>query len=362
MAKTQSGDDGKIFRSVLENQKDRTDDFFSHFGQNPEITEALQRSEASVKAAIRKIMLNSSPPHILFRMDEQASEARDFARRSLDDGNVAAVDGTNALDPLDLMTTGFYGCAVGYVTSRHRSTPVIRVTETSARYADTSFIQNSSKQELAKLCENLDEIKESHSWPTTFREYVEREVAIDCPAPIVLIDGPIFTQNLSTQDAGRALLDVINKQSFEGRTFIGVIKNISASTTMTKWCGFSLLPGEGFVIQSSGSQLLERYRDSGAVSEWAAKLPDDYVRVVFKPNNKAFGLECRLKDLSLAIAIMMEDASPTLNHELPMLIETVDAQIRAGFDARAAHQIICGKVQEADLQMGTDITNERDYR
>lgn len=360
MPKKQVGDDGKIFQSVLDNQKDRTEDFFAHFGQNPEISNALKQSEASVKEAIRKIMSDAKPPYSLFQMSETAFSSREFARKSLDNGDVAAVDGTNALDPLDLMTTGFYGCAVGYVTSRHRSTPVIKVTETSAQYTD--IIENTSKQELARLCESLDEIKETHSWPTTFREYIERQVAIDCPSPIVLIDGPIFTQNLSTQAAGRALLDVINQQSNEGRTYIGVIKNISASTTMTKWCGYSLLPGEGFVIQSSGSQLLERYRDSGAVSEWAAKLPDDYVRVVFKPNNKAFGLECRLKDLSLAIAIMMEDASPTLNHELPMLIETVDAQIRAGFDARAAHQIICGKIQEADLQMGTDITNERDYR
>ena len=355
-------DDGKIFRSVLANQKDRTEDFFAYFGQDESVARSLKQSEACVKEAIRKIMMNSAPPYNLFMMADKAGEFRGTARRLLDDGSVAAVDGTNALDPLDLMTTGFYGCAVGFVTSRHRSTPVIRVTETSARYADISFIQNTSKRELASLCEQLDEIQETHSWPTTFREYVEREVAIGCPSPVVLIDGPIFTQNLSTQDAGRSLLDQINNQSAEGRTFIGVIKNISASTTMTKWCGFSLLPGEAFVIQSSGSQLLERYRDSGAVSAWVSKLPDDYVRVVFKPNNKAFGLECRLKDLGLALAIMMEDASPTLNHELPMLIETVDAQIRAGFDSKAAHQIIRGKVQESDLSMGTDITNERDYR
>jgi hypothetical protein len=362
---SKSGDnESGVFRGALRNQRDRTDDFFAHFGHDPVITDTLRKSDGQVKLKIREVMKRARPPQGLFSISEIAEPYRKEARAYLDDGLVAAVDGTNALEPSDMMTTGFYGCAVGYLTTKMRSTPVVRVTQTSTKYADHDFEKEVNAQDLFKLCKELDGIKEEQSWPTTFREYIEREVAIDCKAPIVLIDGPIFTQNLSTQEDGRNILDRLHQESNKGRRFIGVIKNIGSSkSTLTTWCGFSLHTGEGFVIQSVNTLLRERYETtSKVVSGWANSLPTEYVRVVFRPANKSFGMECRIQDLGLAMAIMLEDASPTLNHELPMLIETVDSQIRAGFDAKAANKIIIGKIQEGDFQMGVDITNERDFR
>lgn len=358
-------DKEKVFKSALKHQRDLTQTFFSDFGIDEKTSQSLAVTDVAVKDSIRSIMEKSLRPYVLFNMARMAENSRSKARSMLDDGLVAAVDGTNALDPTDMMTTGFCGCAVGFITSKERSTPVVKVTTTTADYTNPKFIEGISKSELIDLCESLDRVRESQSWPTTFREYVERQVAIQCMAPVVLIDGPIFTQNLSTQPDGRAILNDIKEEADKGRIFIGVIKDINSSWTMTKWCGYCLEEGEGYIIQSVRKQLIDRYKLSKgkAVYEWASdEIPDDYVRVVFRPRGKAFGFECKLQDIPLAIAIMIEDASPTLHHELPMLIETVDAQIRAGFDSGAAKRIVRGKIQQKNLRMGVDITSERDYR
>jgi hypothetical protein len=55
-------------------------------------------------------------------------------------------------------------------------------------------------------------------------------------------------------------------------------------------------------------------------------------RGVFKPNAKAFGFECHLEHLPLLLRIMAADCQMNKRgHEIPFLLNEVDAKIRSQF-------------------------------
>lgn len=350
----------RVFETALRHQEDKTDQFSGQIGYAIDV-ESIFKFDSTVQARVREIMLAANDrARFMFDIAERASRMAGEAASILRDGRVAAVDGTNALSHVSLMNTGVYACAVGYVTSRTRPGPNVKITTTSTEFLRKNAFEGSA-DELAMLCEDLDAARIEQSWTTTFREYQERRVAIDCDASHVFIDGPIFTQNLVTQQSGRALY---GEMVASGKTYVGIIKDLSGSWTLSKWCGYSLEPGEGFIVCSLKTQFLDRFKGKeDAIRSWLENdLPDSYVRGVFKPNQKAFGFECRLSDLDLAMALIAADASPTINHELPLLLETVDAHLRGGFDGGAAASVIVGNIQRRDYRMGVDVMNERDFR
>src|SRR4030095_9083433 len=120
----------------------------------------------------------------------------------------------------------------------------------------------------------------------------------------------------------------------------------------------SLRSGEGYIVGPVRAQLLVHFSHRGEVSHWIDRMPEEYVRVVFRPQQKAFALECRLSDLPFAMALLQEDASPTINHELPLLLEIIDAQVRAGFDGALAADTVISRLQQIDYRLGVDVTGE----
>lgn len=351
--------DNRVFETALKHAKQSIAVWPTQYCDDIDIA-AMTEFDRDTKQRIRALM-ESSHDHsrFLFTLQDYSMRWRDIARQKLSSGQVAAVDGTDALQQITLMNTSAYAVAVGYITSKTRGDPHVTITTTNTRYIDRRDIQHRSRDELAQLCDELDIVRIDQSWPTTFREYQERRVALTCGTDIVLLDGPVWTQNLVTQQSGRELFSEMDQSV---STFIGVIKNISGSWTMSKWCGYALEPGEGFVVGPVKAQFHDRFRSQYIVQQWVDGMPDDYIRVVFRPHQKAFAFECRLSQLPLAVAILLEDASPTINHEIPLLLELIDSQVRAGFHAAMAAEIVVSKIHQDNYQMGVDVTNERDYR
>lgn len=325
-------------------------------------------SDQEIKQRIRNVMESGAGGGRLFSLAQEAKPYLETARYLLDAGLVGAVDGTNALAKIDFMNMTTYACAFGYVTSQARSNPNISITETASAYLEPEEIRESSDESLAALADRLDESRESDSWTTTFREYEERRLAIDhCPADYVLIDGPIFTQNLVTQELGRRLYQHMFASP---KKYIGVIKDVSGSWAMCRWSAYSLKPGEGYIICPVGQPIGDRYsrgpKSDSSLSNWL-KSPalDNYIRAVYRPNEKAFAFECLRSEVGIVCALLLADASPTIHHELPLLLETIDSQLRAGFDAGQAKELVINRIMahsQGGYQSAIDATSEREFR
>lgn len=353
----------KVFEQALAARKDVTDTFFVEFGFDVDQSRLMIQSEMILHQRVRNAMESSQGGGRLFRLVTEAQSFLAQAEELLNSGKVAAVDGTVALGKIEFMNTSQFACAIGWVTSQQRGKPEIVITETSSAYVDPTKIRNADDADLSSICNELDAARESESWPTTFREYEERRIAIDvCPADIVFIDGPIFTQNLLTQHTGR---DLLERLIGSPKTFIGIIKNLGSSWALCRWCAAALMTGEGYIVCPVGEPIKDR-ASAASHSELLGWLPkaDDFVRGVYRPSEKAFAFECRRRDVGLAVALLLANASPTLQHELPLLLETIDAQLRAGFDASMARNAVLNRimVEKDGYQPAIDAIDEREFR
>jgi NurA domain len=353
----------KVFERALAAREDVTGTFFAEFGFDAAQSRSMIESETVVLKRVRDVMESTQGGGYLFALTGEAAPFAEQANELINSGRVAAVDGTVAVSKIEFMNTGLYACAIGWVTSQHRGKPEIIITRTSSAYLNPTNIRNADDADLAAICNELDEARDSESWPTTFREYEERRVAIEnCPADAVFIDGPIFTQNLLTQHLGRDLLERLIMSS---KMFIGIIKNLNSSWALCRWCAAALKPGEGYIVCPIGEPIRDR-KSIASQSEllgWLSKT-DEFVRVVFRPAEKAFAFECRRCDVGLATALILANASPTLQHELPLLLETIDAQLRAGFDAATARNAVLNRImlEKDGYQPAIDAIDEREFR
>lgn len=346
-----------VFETALKNARQPSGPFPFTLSDDIGLSE-MSEFEDQIKTRIRQQMdeeltLGSS----WFLLHDLASEARREARDLLDRGDVAAVDGTNAMAPTNFMATGAYVVAAGFLTSQQRAVPHVRLTCTSTRYKDPTALTD---DELLDLCEELTHGRQEDSWPATFREYQERELSLSCGTSVVLIDGPIFTQNLLTQPSGRELYD---RMLMHPSRYLGIIKNLGSTDPLQKMFAYALHPGEGYMFPPVKESFRERFSKVHHVQQWTNALSEDFVRAVFRPKQKAFGVECRIQDLPLAMAIMLENASQTLNHELPILMELIDSQLRSSYQGgQAAATQLIAKIQRLNYRMGVDVRDERDYR
>ncbi len=86
------------------------------------------------------------------------------------------------------------------------------------------------------------------------------------------------------------------------------------------------------------------------------------MRAVYRPAEKAFAFECALGDLPYTVSLLRQDASPTVNHEIPLLLETVDWHLRGSNNSNAIKQSFISEIQRNNYRMGVDITEETEYR
>lgn len=355
-------EDELIFNSAVNNRRRVSETFFLDFSADQSIAQNLHQSDEAVQRRVRQIMEAANrPTQFLFNFQTYGSDCDEDVARDLEAGAIAAIDSTDMLPITDLMNTSFYAVGVGCITSRNRHNPEIVLTSTNTRYAAPAEI-TANNNALLELCKELDKTRQTKgSWATTFREYQEREFAIsrECEQETVLLDGPVFTQNLITQTRGR---DLYSRMMQTGKRFIGVIKDLGSSWTLSKWTAMSLERGEGFVLCPIQEQYQIRFGKIRSITSWISSLPGQYVRAVYRPAEKAFAFECALGDLPYAVSLLRQDASPTMNHEIPLLLETVDSHLRGSNNSQAIKHSFISEIQRNNYRMGVDITDEGDYR
>jgi hypothetical protein len=276
-----------------------------------------------------------------------------------DRGALAAVDGTDRLSPISFPATQLYVAGVSWATTLTRSDPTMYYTSTTA---DLRKASSNDEDDLWKLAEEIDRATKHASWNDTIREFCERETALNLPDTVetVLIDGPIFTQNLMTQVEGRELMRrlVMDKR----RRYIGVIKELKGSWALSRWAADALKPGEVYVLASIQDAFTERFESTNEIGEWLRQNTSTYVRSVYCPGHKSYAFECALEDLPYAVNLLRMDASPQINHETPRLLGLVDAACRRSNNSNQIRNLLISQVQQRNHSMAANLSDERNSR
>jgi hypothetical protein len=277
-----------------------------------------------------------------------------------------AIDGTPAVPHLHYSSHQLYAAAVIGMSYHSLDNPetFLATTRTTNTWQEPPDPKDFSS--LIAWLESKDILETNQSWPTTFREYVEREYALQQSYPCTLLDGPIITQNLVTQERGRELLRRLLQHSF---TLCGVIKGIHASTIAHRLLAQALVPGEALLIEPSYNLLKRRsnlqqetWLDNFFQGLWNEHI--DVWRGVYRPATKAFGFECRFCHLDQVIAVLWSERDQHhLGHEIPFLLNQVDAHLRSRFNARTCQNHLT-YMMGLDLRESQlfDEMNERDLR
>ena len=175
---------------------------------------------------------------------------------------------------------------------------------------------------------------------------------------IVLIDGPILTQNLLSQDAAHDLLENI----VSSQRAIGFIKELSANPLLVA-IGSALNPGEAFILEHWTNLLQERFRHGQeAIARWIGDNANEIVRVIYKIQRKAYAIECNARVASLALAILQHDPGGPADHNIPMLLQIADAHARSQFNGQSARDETLARFSINDPERFTALTNERSLR
>lgn len=284
------------------------------------------------------------------------------------DDRVGAVDGTRAMDPLNFSFRTACAFGVVAITSQRAGEPVVEMAEMGAPASPLPDDADLADLTLREIHHAVQRVRTEPSWVTTTQEALVREQArklAEAGCALVLVDGPVATQNLLSQRIGRD--DILAPLVSADACVIGFYKNIS-EIPLHSWVGIVLNPGEMYVEQDYVGLLADedgRFSENTEIRRWVSRYlgqPNPFVRVIYKIRNKAFGIECRAADVPVAAAVLLVDASPTVNHELPRLIEIADIRVRRTYRGRDMHSAVLQRVQQRNLSLAAAMTDEREYR
>lgn len=305
----------------------------------------------------------SDPEHVAQFYDFQSFGAEHDGEiaKQLRDGKIAAVDGTDRLSPMTFSATQFYVAGVSWVTSQSRGDPGMYLASTTADMTRAAGID--TNDDLWSLADAIDRANKESSWSVTFREFCERECALNLPESVetCLIDGPLFTQNLMTQEPGR---DLLGRMVQQRRRYIGVIKGLDGSWAISRFAALSLRSQEVYILCTIQNAFTERFSSTSSsvaqtMASWLSANAESYVRCVYKPKAKSFAFECALRDVPYAIAFLRADASSQINHETPRLLQVVDADCRRRNNGAQIKSHLLSLVQRLNPQMAADLSDER---
>src|SRR5262249_51035674 len=205
-------------------------------------------------------------------------------------------------------------------------------------------------------------VDHDHSWVRTFREHCERSESIrlleeEDDIKLVLIDGPLFTENLLAQSKATAPQGVLSTILRYPDRLIGFIKNMHSSKIM-HLAGMALEPDEYWVIHNWRNMLRRQLR-GGADSDWVGKSSWFPVRVVYRKNRKAYGFECHPDLIATGIALIHSPiaCADIANHEIPFLLHQADRIVQARLPSTAkGDNLISSSIHYANL------ANKRRFR
>lgn len=350
------------FEHALNGRQDITDSY-EVLGDLPTRIGVSVQNEDAFIANIRSIIDRDAggTSDIATTAAPAVSRTEDLYRSNL----IAAVDGTDAIGTMQFVTDTIYAAGVVLVTPQTHMRPRAHVTRTQANHLapTTQAPAGTWQQAIEQWADYLRSAREQeHSWINTFREYHEREVALEwlneSDDHIVLIDGPIATQNMLTQNLARDLL----KQLLDTQRAIGFIKTLSANPLLSA-IGYALQPGEAFVLSGWANILSDRFRTGQRnISEWVDTNATELVRVIYRVGHRAFGMETARCNVPLGLAILGYDNRGSLEHDIPMLLQIADQAARARFNGGRARDEVIARYSLHNPSRLLTLTNERSLR
>ena len=358
---TTSSQSGRYFADALAGRQDITDTYVV-LGDLPQLMGISSQNEDQFVASIRRLIETQAGGTAQIR-DQAATSVTDAAR--LYHSNlIAAVDGTDALSSARFASDTLYAAGVILVTPQTQHRPRAHVARTHATHLTPSQNLGTSWMQAIQDWEEYlrGARQQEHSWTNTFQEYEEREVAYrwlqDNDQHVVLLDGPILTQNMLTQEQAHTLLnDLVSSERA-----IGFIENLSANPLLSA-IGYALRPGEVFVMHTWSAVLSHRFGDrQQSISQWITNNASNVIRAVYKVNQKAFGIECVAHQLPLALAILQHDNTGPSDHDIPMLLQIADNHVRTTFNGARARDELIARFSADDPTGFLALTNERSIR
>ena len=352
---------GHYFADALDGRRDITDTY-EILGDIPSLVGISSQNEDQFVANIRRLIEGESGG--IGTIGSTAAALKPDARQLYHSNRIAAVDGTDAVSALRFASDTIYAAGVILVTPQTQHRPRAHVARTRASHlTPADNISVTWTTAIKQWSEYLRGARQQeHSWINTFREYEEREVALEWlredEGHIALLDGPILTQNMLTQDrAHNLLLDILDNGNA-----IGFIKELSANPLLSA-IGYALLQGEVFVLRQWANVLSERFGEhQQSISQWITDNAGEVVRAIYKVNRKAFGIECLAEQVPLALAILEYDNDGALNHDIPMLLQIADNHVRSKFNGARARDEVIARFSATDPTRFLALTNERSIR
>ena len=358
---TSQNQTGRYFADALAGRQDITNSYLV-LGDIPELVGVSSQNEDRLVAAVRRMI--EAETNGINTIRSSATPSVPHAQMLYRSNRIAAVDGTDAVSSLRFASDTIYAAGVILVTPQTQHRPRAHVTRTHATHlTPTENIGVTWMQAIKEWHEYLREARQQeHSWINTFREYEEREVAYkwlqEDDQHFVLLDGPILTQNMLTQDRAR---DLLRDLVASGRA-VGFIKNLSANPLLSA-IGYALRRGEVFVMHQWSTILSERFGERQQnISQWIIDHAGEVVRAIYKANRKAFGIECVAQQIPLALAILEHDNTGALDHDIPMLLQIADNHVRAAFNGARARDEVVARFSANDSDRFLALTNERSLR
>ena len=352
---------GNYFAHSLQNRLDITDRYLA-LGDLPNLVGVSIESEEKLIRNVRNLLVEHGGG--ISKVTELGQSANQWARSIYRENLIAAIDGTDAISPLRFVSDTLYGVGVVRVTPQSAHLPRARVTRTRASsYVSSQDLSKTWEETVRDWGQYLRGARDQElSWVSTFREYEEREVAQEWLEEnndrIVLIDGPLLTQNLLSQIAARDLLErmIISERA------IGFIKDLTPNPLLVA-IGCALQSGEAFVLSHWSNLLRERFlKGQEAIASWVQEKANSMTRVVYKLNRKPYGIECLHSLIPLAFAILQQDPGGSKEHDIPMLLQIADAHVRAQFDGLAAKNEVLARYSLDDSTRFLTLTHERTLR
>lgn len=301
------------------------------------------------------------PPGIRIDMSSVAESVE------IDANDLYAIDGTPAIQHLRYSGIQMFAAAVIGMSYRSIDSPETFLAKTGTSLVEGKKLQ--TWQDFLDWSEEQDEADSNQSWPITFMEYVEREYAIKKDMPFTLIDGPLFTQNLLTQQEGRELLTSL---ATSGMVLCGVIKSLQASLASHKNIALALDPGEAVLLEKSEVLFSRRMRDKNIKQPYWIRHFYEFLeeqgcsvwRGVYRPGKKAFGFECDIRHLDKVIAMLWKERDiHHIGHEIPYLLNQVDARVRSSFNSHSYKNYLTYAIGiDLSEQELFDQIHERDLR
>ncbi len=358
---TSENQTGRYFADALDGRQDITDSYHV-LGDIPALVGISSQNEDQLIASIRRLI--EAETDGIATISDSAELLVPDAHHLYHHNLIAAVDGTDAVSSLRFASDTIYAAGVILVTPQTQHRPKAHVARTRATHLTPSEnIGVTWKQAIKEWHEYLRGARQQeHSWINTFREYEEREIAHEWlqenEGHIALIDGPILTQNMLSQDRARDLLEEI----VTDRRAIGFIKNLSANPLISA-IGYALQPGEVFVLTEWSTILSDRFGERQQnISKWVEDHAGEVVRAVYKVSRKAFAIECLADQVPLALAILEYDNTGSLDHDIPMLLQIADNHVRTMFNGSRARDEVIARFSANDPNRFLALTNERSLR